>query len=161
MAKSAISPSNVHPFPAMKPGFRLVPARVARKGQEGVIVYVECPNWCVEDHVVESVGNVEDVMHRSVDAELNVPTFGYGAYPIQMHAWVESDPVAADPQFRAAHVTITDAGGNTYCHLTPDQTEKVADEIIGFASEMRHQARTARLANQTSGAEQAAEGGVA
>lgn len=151
MANHAITASNVHPFPAIKPGHRLVPAKVGRSEDSSVVVYIECPNWCVEDHVVESVRDAEDVMHRGGNASLYVPTFGYGAYPVQMHASVECDPASNDPQFRAAHVTVVDAGGNNYCHLTPDMSEHVADEMIGFASELRQQARTARLANQTAG----------
>lgn len=145
-------PSNVAAFPAIKPGHRLVPAKVARRDEPGVIVYVEDPTWCVEDHVDEPVGNVEDIMHRGDTAGVYVPTFGYGAYPIQMHAWIEADPAAAnDPNFRAAHVTMQDATGGSFSHLTPEMAEKVADELVGFASQLRHLARTARLANQTTG----------
>jgi hypothetical protein len=146
-----VTTNNVHPFPAVKPGHRLVPAKVGRDSETGVIVYIECPNWCTEDHVIEPVRNIEDVMHRSDGANVYVPTFGYGAYPVQMHAWIESDPVAKDPQFRAAHITVQDVSGNAFANLTPDMGEQVADELIGFASELRHQARTARLANQTAG----------
>lgn len=149
MAQSAISPNNVHPFPAVKPGYRLVPAKVEHSKDSSVIVYIECPTWCTEDHVGEPVRNIEDVTHYGDTASVYVPTFGYGAYPIQMHATVSSDPAATDPQFRAAHVVVQDAGGNAYSHLTPEMAERLADEAIGFASELRHQARTARLHNQT------------
>lgn len=149
MANHAIStPANVYPLPEPKPGHRFVPAKVDATNATSVIVLIEDPTWCTEDHVDEPVRDLADIMHRGDTASVNVPTFGYGAYPVQLHAWLEADPVAADPAFRAAHVTVQDVGGNEYAHLTPDMAEKLADEVIGFASELRHQARIARQANQ-------------
>jgi hypothetical protein len=113
-----------------------------------MIAYVECPIFCIEDHVDEPVRNIEDIVHRGDTVSVLVPTFGYGAYPIQMHATVESDPVAADGQFRAAHITVQDAGGSEYSHLTPEMAERLADEAVAFAAKIREAARTARLHNQ-------------
>lgn len=140
--------TNLYPLPSPKPGHRFVPAKVGATNDASVIILIEDPTWCTEDHVDEPVRDIEDIMHRGNPAAVYVPTFGYGAYPIQMHTWIEADPVATDPQFRAAHITVQDAGGNSYSHLTPDMAERTADELIGLASELRHQARTARLANQ-------------
>jgi hypothetical protein len=139
---------NVHPFPAIKPGHRLVPAKVGRTNDTSVIAYVECPIFCVEDHVDEPVRNIEDIVHRGDTASVLVPTFGYGAYPIQMHATVESDPTATDPQFRAAYITVQDAGGSAYSYLTPEMADRLADEAVKFAAQLREQSRTARLHNQ-------------
>jgi hypothetical protein len=157
MANHATSPTsapsipaqheNVVTFPAIKPGHRLVPAKVGRTNDTSVIAYVECPLFCIEDHVDEPVRNIEDIVHRGDTASLLVPTFGYGAYPIQMHASVENDPVAADPQYRAAYISVQDAGGSG-SHLTPEMAERLADEAVKFASQLRSQARTARLHNK-------------
>jgi hypothetical protein len=136
----------IHPFPAIKPGHRLVPARI-ETSTSSIVIHLECPFWCTEDHLDEPVRAVEDVMHRGDTASVHVPTFGYGAYPVQMHAWVESDPVAADPQFRAAHIAIGDASGDEGSHLTPDMADKLADDLITLASSLRSLARTARLHN--------------
>lgn len=138
---------SIHPFPAVKPGHRLAPAKVGRTNDTSVIAYVECANWCIEDHVDEPVRNIEDIVHRGDTASLLAPTFGYGAYPIQLHATVECDPTATDPQFRAAHITVQDAGGSS-SHLTPEMAERLADEAVKFAAQLRNQARTARLHNQ-------------
>ncbi|MGX1129922.1 hypothetical protein RKD49_002112 [Streptomyces glaucescens] len=138
--------SNVHPFPAIKPGHRLVPAKI-ESGATSTLIYIECPTWCTEDHLGEPVRAVEDVMHRGDTANLYAPTFGYGAYPVQMHAWVECDPVATDPQFRAAHISVSDAGGNDGSHLTPAMADKLADDMVSMASQLRTLARTARLHN--------------
>jgi len=149
MANHAISTSNLYPMPEPKPGHRFVPAKVGPTDDTSVIVLVEDPVWCVEDHLGESVRELSDLMHRGENAALYVPTFGFGAYPIQMHAWVEADPVAKEPEFRAAHVTLQDAGGGSFCHLTAEMAEKLADDAIGFASELRQHARTVRQANHT------------
>lgn len=151
MANHAISTSNLYPLPSAKPGHRFVPAKIGPTNDTSVIVLIECPVFCTEDHVGEPVRDLSDVMHRGDVADVYVPTFGYGAYPIQMHAMVESDPAATDPQFRAAHITVQDAGGGAYSHLTPKMAERVADAAIGFASELRHQARVARLHNASLG----------
>ncbi|MGW0764638.1 DUF6907 domain-containing protein [Streptomyces sp. NPDC002676] len=140
--------NNVHPFPAIAPGYRLAPVKVEHTSGTSTIVYIECPTWCDEDHVVESVRAVEDVMHRTGGVNVYVPTFGYGAYPVQLHAWIESDPVAKDPSFKAAHIAVSDVTGDEGAHITPEMAEKLADDLIGFASELRHLARTARLANR-------------
>jgi hypothetical protein len=54
---------------------------------------------------------------------------------------------------RAAHIVVTDSTGNNYSHLTEDMADRLADDLIGLASELRHQARTARLHNASQGAE--------
>ncbi|MFF4360844.1 DUF6907 domain-containing protein [Streptomyces sp. NPDC001604] len=146
------TPANCYELPKPRPGHRFVPAKVGATNDTSVIVLIECPTWCSsEEHLSEPVRELSDVMHRGPVASVNVPTFGYGAYPVQLHAWVEADPVASDIEYRQAHIEVQDAGGNEFCHLTPDMAEKLADEAIGFASELRHQARIARLANQTVG----------
>lgn len=151
MGNLPMSSSNLYPLPTPRPGYRFVPAKVGATNATSVIVLVEDPEWCTEDHVDEPVRDLSDIMHRGDVASVMVPTFGFGAYPVQLHAWVEADPVASEPEFRAAHITVQDAGGGDYCHLTPAMAEKLADDAIGFASELRHKARTARLANQKAG----------
>ncbi|MES9523123.1 DUF6907 domain-containing protein [Streptomyces capoamus] len=132
--------------PALQPGYRLAPVKV-ETGAVSTIAYLPCPTWCDEDHVIESVRAVEDVMHRNGGANVYVPTFGYGAYPVQLHAWIEADPVAQNPNFRAAHISVSDVTGDEGAHITPEMAEKLADDLIGFASELRHMARTVRQAN--------------
>ncbi|MGW1399305.1 DUF6907 domain-containing protein [Streptomyces sp. NPDC002405] len=144
-------PAAFTPPAELKPGHRLAPVKVGRTNATSVIVYIECPDWCTEDHVDDPVISVEDVMHRGDQANVYVPTFGYGAYPIQLHATIESDPLATDPQLRAAHVAVQDAGGNDYSYLNPEMAEQAADDLIKMAADLRQMARTARLANQTTG----------
>ena len=143
--------ANLYPIPSPKPGYRFVPAKVGHTDETSVIVLVEDPVWCTENHIDEPVRDLADIMHRGDTASVMVPTFGFGAYPVQMYSWVECDPAATEPEFRAAHITAQDAGGNVYSHLTPDMAEKLADEVIAFASDLRQQARIARQANQATG----------
>ncbi|MFJ7242376.1 DUF6907 domain-containing protein [Streptomyces olivaceus] len=133
-----------------KPGHRLVPATIER-GEHRTTVYIECPTWCAEDHLGESVSNVEDVMHRTratFDGAITVPSVSDAPYPIQVFAYVEADPIATNPLMQAAHVTVEDPVSAKMAFLTPDMADKLADDVIGFASHLRHLARTARLANQ-------------
>ncbi|MGY1579773.1 DUF6907 domain-containing protein [Streptomyces sp. MN13] len=161
MAKSAISqhvgacigaiPSQptaatVHPLPAVEPGHRLAPVKVVT-GTASIIAHIPDPLFCTEDHVDQPVRALEDVMHRGDVVSVVVPTFGYGAYPVQMHAWIESDPVATDARFKAAHIAIGDASGDEGSHITPEMADKLADDLIGFAAELRHMANDARRAN--------------
>lgn len=132
--------------PTIPAGFRLAPVKV-ESGSVSTIAYLPCPTWCQEDHVAEPVGAIEDVMHRTGGANVYVPTFGYGAYPVQLHAWIEADPAAQNPNFKAAHIAVADASGDEGAHITPEMAEKLADDLIGFASELRHMARTTRQAN--------------
>lgn len=146
--------NNVHPFPAVKPGFRLVPAKVGHSNDTSVIAYIECPNWCTEDHVKESVVDIADVMHRGDAATVSVLTgieHQLRKVTHQLFAYLESDPVAPRGNLmNSVHIAVED-GGNEYAFMTPEMAESLADEMIGFASDLRHQARTARLANQTNG----------
>ncbi|ANJ07165.1 DUF6907 domain-containing protein [Streptomyces parvulus] len=142
--------ATVHPFPAIKPGYRLAPAKIGTD-DSAQIVYIECPNWCDEDHVADFVGAVEDVIHRTqatYEGAVIVPSFGVAPYPQQLFAYVEADPSDTNPLLKAAHVTVEDPRAATMAYLTPEMAEKLADEVIGFASHLRHLARTVRLANQ-------------
>ncbi|MFD8453907.1 DUF6907 domain-containing protein [Streptomyces coelicoflavus] len=144
--------ATVHPFPAVKPGFRLVPAKVGATNRTSTVVYIECPNWCTEDHVENAVRNVEDILHCTGTEGFVVETFtgdtSFPGAPGWVHglwAGLESDPAATDSDMRRAHVVVED--GSNYAYLTPQMAEQLADTVVGFASELRHLARTARLHN--------------
>jgi hypothetical protein len=151
MAQSAISTPNLYPLPTPKPGHRFVPAKVGRSNATSVIVLIEDPMWCTEDHLGEPVRDVSDVMHRGEPDGLSVPSFAFAPYPHQLYAQIESDPVATDPRLKAAHVMIEDGGGNNQAVLTPEMVDALADEVISFASYLRSLARQVRQANQVTG----------
>ncbi|MDX3582006.1 DUF6907 domain-containing protein [Streptomyces europaeiscabiei] len=140
--------ANLYPLPTPKPGHRFAPAKVGATNDASVIVLIECPTWCAEDHVDEPVRHVEDIMHRSGAEGFLVHSFIRERRTHELFAYVEADPVAENPLMRDAHVVVED-GGNEFGYLTADMAEQLADKIVGFASHLRHLARTARLANQT------------
>ena len=153
---NTVAPSvNLSGIPAqpspLQPGFRLMPAKIGQTNDTSVLVYVQCPLWCVEDHVAEPVVHIEDLMHRSGDASVGVRSFLRDQFTHELAAYLESDPVSKNPLMHAAHVVVED-GGNEYAYLTPAMAEQLADNLIGFASELRTLARTARQANRTGGA---------
>lgn len=138
--------NTVATFPAIKPDHRLVPARVGRTNDTSVIVYVECPTWCTEDHVAESVGDAVDISHSSGSEGLYVRSLLKTVPTHELFAAIQSDPAASDPRLRQAHIVVEDRG-NEYAHLTPEMTEELADKAVSFASHLRQLARTARLHN--------------
>lgn len=143
---NTVQPTNVHPFPAIAPGHRLVPARVGRTNDTSVIVYVECATWCTVDHVAEPVGDAVDISHTSDPEGLYVRSLLKTTPTHELFAALQTDPVASDPRLRQAHIVVED-GGNEYAHLTPEMADELADKAVSFASHLRSLARTARLHN--------------
>jgi hypothetical protein len=150
MANHAISTSNLYPLPAPKPGHRFVPAALGKPGEQ-VIVYIECPAWCSQDHVANWSHYAEDIDHwGQTDAAWDTGCLTRpGDQMLALFARVHSDPVAADPRLRAAHVLMDDE--STQVFLTPEMADRMADDLIAFAAQMRHLATRARQANQTTG----------
>ncbi|WP_319054111.1 DUF6907 domain-containing protein [Streptomyces europaeiscabiei] len=142
--------ANLYPLPTPKPGHRFVPAKVGATNATSIICLIECPTFCVEDHVAEPVRHVEDIIHVSTAPGVATASFLQHGPHHQVWATVQTDPVAADPRLSSAHIVVEDQGGE-YAHLTPEMAEAYADSLIGFASELRHLAREARLHNQANG----------
>lgn len=148
MQNHAISTSNVAHFPGVKPGHRLAPAAIGRSFEAPQIVFVQCPDFCVEDHIADRQVAVEDIVHTSEVAHVGIGSFLSPGLVFELYASIKSDAGATDPELRKAHIVLDDGSGED-AFLTEDMAEAVADKLIGLASEIRHQARTARLANQT------------
>jgi len=140
--------ANVSPFPAIKPGHHLAPAAIRRDNGASQIVYIECPDWCTEDHVENFVHYLEDVAHYGQAFTISVPSFLIpDAAVFQWSARTSSDPTATDPQMRDSHIVLEgDTGIDAY--LTPDMGDDVASDLERLASKIREAARTARLHNQ-------------
>lgn len=145
---TTVQPTNVTAFPALKPGFHLAPLAVGAPGDGQQVVYVECPDWCSEDHVVNFVHFLEDVDHKGDELTVAIPSFWNdkdAAY--QLTATLSSDPLSTDLQMQAAHIVMGDSG-SVDAYLTPDMADGVADSLIKMACKLREVARTARLHNQ-------------
>ena len=59
--------------PAIKPGFRLVPALIGTR-KSAQIAHIECPLWCVEDHTAEPY-QLEDIVHSSKSEDVGISSF--------------------------------------------------------------------------------------
>ncbi|MER5473711.1 hypothetical protein [Streptomyces sp. NPDC002685] len=143
---STVAPT-VHSIEA-KPGHRLVPALVGTRASNQ-IAYIACPNWCVDDHT-DCPTMLDDIDHNGATVGVVVPTYYESD---DDHAWsarLMADPNATDPRSRAAHLAVGDET-RFEARLAPSAAEKLADELVGFAAQLRQLARTARLHNQTAG----------
>lgn len=139
--------TNVTPFPAIKPGFRLVPATIGRPGQTQVI-WVECPNWCQQDHLADREVAIEDIDHyAAIDGWSIDSILSPGEEVHSLYVRVHSDPSHEIPALRAAHVLLGN-GAPFDSYLTADDAEEAADQLALFVAQIRAAARTVRLHNQ-------------
>lgn len=125
------------PAPA-EAALRLVPALV-----HGQRVYVECPSWCVSDHVAENERHLEDIAHAGPMADLVVPGGGPG-YQLLVHARLGADLFAPRADDRATFVVIDD--GAEGFQLTPQEADVFADRLLAFAMSVRALGRAAEVA---------------
>jgi hypothetical protein len=136
---------SVHPFPALKPGHHLAPAAIGRPDTPAQIVYVECPDYCVEDHVAVRQIAVEDIVHSSDTAHMGVKSFMSGRLALELYATIKQDPSSHDPRLRQAHIVLDD--GSDDAHLTVDEAEEAVQKLHGLVADMQSLIRTARLHN--------------
>lgn len=145
------------PALTVAPGHRMVPAKIGRDYTLASIMRIPCPDWCADDHVSNWQHSVDDVQHTaSADAGVEVPTLLDETFS-HYNWWsvIGTNPAAADPRLRAAHIVVSDDSDEA--HLTPEMAESLADDLIGWAAQLRHQARAVRTAHQAAGGGQSAE----
>ncbi|QER88615.1 DUF6907 domain-containing protein [Streptomyces tendae] len=135
--------------PTLKPGFRLVPALIGTR-KASHTAWIPCPSWCVEDHTAEPY-QLEDITHASKSEDVGISSFLKPNGDLLMFAMLQADPAATDSRLRQAHIAV-EAGDMPEYH-TPEMAEALADDLIAFASSLRHLARAARLHNASQGAE--------
>ncbi|MFJ9633754.1 DUF6907 domain-containing protein [Streptomyces sp. NPDC101175] len=130
----------------LSPGTRLVPARIGTWAHNQVMP-IPCPSWCVEDHL-EFPSAFEDISHYGEPQTVAVPSF-LGGTDVHYVWWarLESDPAASDERMRAAHLIVGD--DSTFeARVSDEMADKLADDLIVFAMQLRQQARAARQANR-------------
>lgn len=140
--------SNVHAFPAIKPGYHLAPVALGAPSQKQRIVWDECPDFCTESHVENFVHFLDDITHNGDAFSISVPSFLIpDAAVFQWSVRVSSDPTATDPQMRDSHIVLE---GDTHfdAYLTPDMASETAADLRKLAAKLDEGARTARLHNQ-------------
>ncbi|MEE1818477.1 hypothetical protein PUR59_26090 [Streptomyces sp. SP18ES09] len=148
VSRAARIPVNLLPgIPAQPaPQPRLVPAVVGPKGRAQRI-YIECPEWCTVDHG-KRTAHLDDITHYSDGDYLQISTFtdeDTSLWDLTLN--VTADPVADDPRMREAHIGL-DVGGGEVARLDPSMAEELADDLIAFASQLRHKARQVALFNR-------------
>jgi hypothetical protein len=134
----------VHPFPAVKPGYRLVPALIGTR-KSAHTAWIPCPAWCSGGHL-DAPTMFEDITHTSASEDVGISSFLKPDGSLLMYAMLQADPASTDERLRQAHIGI-EAGDMPEYH-TPDMAEAFADDLERFASQLRRLAATARLHNE-------------
>lgn len=127
--------ATVRPFPAVKPGYRLVPVPVGREGNAQT-AYLPCPAWCVTDHS-ERVTFIEDVSHSGQPASLAITTLHPARVPLAVSLSWWPSLGGGDEQPKLA--VDLDSEVEVY-----DRTAALAmaDQLVAFAAEVRRLAET-------------------
>ncbi|AWT42829.1 MULTISPECIES: DUF6907 domain-containing protein [Streptomyces] len=141
------APATVHPFPALKPGNRLVPALIGTR-KSAHTAWIPCPTWCVERHH-EQPTTLEDITHTSASEDVGISSFLKPDGSLLMYAMLQADPAASDPRLRKAHIGIEHEGMPDY--LTPDMAEAFVRDLFAFGEAVLGLARAARLHNAATG----------
>ncbi|MDV9168762.1 hypothetical protein R6V09_01210 [Streptomyces sp. W16] len=136
--------------PQVSPGHRLVPATIQFFDQIARTVWIECPDWCTDDHVENPQLAVEDIVHTSDSQDFGIHTLGSPRLVFELYARITSDAYDRNPQLRQATVAVDDGDGE-YAFLSPDMADDLADRLVAFASRIRQLSRTARAHQQQAG----------
>ncbi|MCP9997818.1 hypothetical protein LUX34_23020 [Streptomyces werraensis] len=123
--------------PAVKPGYRLVPALVGRSTDPGTVVYVECPVWCTVDHVADRSVFLEDINHQGESAQLTLTTLHPARVPLEVYLswWPASDDTAGEPCLAVDLDSEVDVYGRTAALA-------LADQLVAFAENVRRLAES-------------------
>lgn len=161
MAKHAISQRNVTPLPAiplqptadqspLRVGFRLVPASIGRPGNVQT-VYIQCPTWCHVDHVEVREIAVEDITHYGPGGGLQIADMSDDLTSlIDLYVNIISDPAAAEPGMRAAHLVVANAGPHD-AHLSDAQASELVANLRRLADDVEQAQQVVRAANRGEG----------
>lgn len=139
--------TNLNTTPQVTPGHRLVPAVIQFFGEAARTVWVECPTWCVTDHVADVQLAVEDILHTSRVESLAVATLESPRPAFELRVQIKLDPATTDWDTRQAHIVVDDGCGED-AFLTPPMADELADRLVAFASQVRQLSRTARAHQQ-------------
>ncbi|MDR3081493.1 MAG: hypothetical protein LBV60_11305 [Streptomyces sp.] len=116
---------------------RIVPARV-----DGKPVWLECPEWCVLDHVAQNDRFLDDVYHSGHMVDLEAPRFN-GDPVLLAFIRLGLDPFGSQPELRLPFLVLEEgAGSGDGMYMRPEQAEEFADRLVAFAEQVRMLART-------------------
>ena len=128
--------------PTLDPVVDTLPSRLRPALIDGRRVHLDCPLWCVDDHVAENERHLEDVTHSGAMTDLVVP--GGPGYRLLAHARLGSDPFASTPADRGPYVVVDDQSEPFI--LSPAEALVLADRLESFAARVRDLAVVATAA---------------
>ncbi|MFG3136082.1 DUF6907 domain-containing protein [Streptomyces sp. NPDC048211] len=118
------------------PAPRLRPALI-----DGVRIFVECPAWCVEDHVAANQKFLADLDHGGEMVDLTLTDVD-GEVQLLGHVQLSCEPGSSVPELRVPHLYVADGGGfDAFVPL--DGAEAFADGLVAAAERVRAMARSA------------------
>ncbi|MFF2475114.1 DUF6907 domain-containing protein [Streptomyces sp. NPDC058066] len=104
-------------------------------------IFIECPSWCVTDHVAANERHLEDIEHAGEMTDLVIP--GGPGYRLLAHARLGWNPYGDDAD-RGPYVVVDDASEPFV--VTPAEASVFADWLEAFAAQLRHLAVAALTA---------------
>ncbi|NJP75673.1 hypothetical protein HCJ99_33895, partial [Streptomyces sp. C1-2] len=121
--------SNIHPFPEPKPGYRFVQALVGRDDTVQTVI-VECPTWCVTDHVADRALFLEDINHTGERRAMTFTPSRGTVTPLEVY--LSQWPGSHEPEPTLA--VDLDCEVDTYGRTA---ALALADQLVAFAEDVR------------------------
>ncbi|MCX5336911.1 hypothetical protein [Streptomyces sp. NBC_00140] len=129
-------PAQIAPEASVTPAApRIRPALV-----NGLQIFIECPEWCTDDHVAENERHLEDICHGGRMADLMLPGPS-GELDLMAFARLSQETCGSEEQ-RRPRVTVDDRAAGAY--LLPDEADVFADGLVSFAEQIRAMVQVAR-----------------
>lgn len=134
----------------VRPGFRLVPALIGRSTDPGVTTWVECPEFCIVDHVEDRATFVEDVSHHGAPATLAVTTLHPARVPLEVSLsyWPALGEGNEQPKLAVDLDTEVEVYGRTAAMALADQLVAFAADVRRLAEALPDDAPAAVIRNQ-------------
>jgi hypothetical protein len=115
---------------------RIVPALI-----DGQRVFLECPPWCVIDHVKDNQRYIVDVWHSGEFADLEAPRLK-STPSLLAYARLGIDPFSEDADMRRPFIFVEDGNTAEGSYLNAELAEKFADNLAAFAEKVRAMGRS-------------------
>jgi hypothetical protein len=107
----------------------------------GIRILVECPTWCVTDHVAENERHLPDLDHSGEMVDITMTDVD--GVP-QLLGWVRlsAEPGSFRPELRRPHLLVEDGDGFT-AMVPLEDADALADSMVAAADRVRAMGRAA------------------
>ncbi|MEU1088918.1 hypothetical protein ABZ401_19145 [Streptomyces sp. NPDC005892] len=124
------------PLPQQQPAPIVRPALV-----NGIRILLECPSWCITDHVAANERHLADVDHSG--EMVDVTMTDVDGTP-QLLGWfrLSVEPGSSRPELRRPHLLVEDGDGFT-AMVALEDADALADSLAAAAVRVRAMARAA------------------